>query len=395
MSLNGPVLWLEGSSPEGVTNLGLAFQLGGGVTFGVAYAVTVKNVGTQPLLVTNVSIQVTQGKASDWALGGTINYPNTIAPGTSAVLIGLQFTGAAASPGAIETCVLTLNSNSVTGSVLTFEFQAGVSSSTSPVGFGTQITATNFFQVPGAVGVAGSQTIGSSFTATFEMTCGTPTGGGGAGVTVTAVADATQGWSISPTTATIAQGASQTFTLTQAAAVAGGIQDDPIAATLTDSNGNVYNLEVYYVTPLLAQFAVLAGATEGAVMAIAGGAQPLLGQFEPTGNTDAPITFSRQYYVDQAHLNKIVNRLWLLFEREAAFSLTVTGSVINPSNTNPSSATLISAIGNEQLYITAGDLQITGSCITLTFTAAAGTSQFSLLGFILKLDEAGEVIENT
>ena len=184
-------------------------------------------------------------------------------------------------------------------------------------------------------------------------------------------------------------------------AVQGGNQDDTqsFTVTLTASSLTFY-IESYYQAPSLVPAFVLVGDQEQTLVGVSSSPVQLL-YFDITGGPeDLNITWSRQYYVDQPHLNKFLNRVWFLYERISSDGstpeLALFASVVNPENmpTSSDSIQLDTSTTDGKNQIGAFDVQVTGSCITLTFTAARNTA-LSVLGWILKLDEIGEVIEGT
>jgi hypothetical protein len=116
----------------------------------------------------------------------------------------------------------------------------------------------------------------------------------------------------------------------------------------------------------------------------------------PGSAPEDQVILARQYYIGQPQMNVIMNRLWLLYERLGATPITCTATCVNPNATLEATDTItLSSAKDGLLTIGAFDVQITGSCVNVTLSVPALTGIFSLCGWVFKVDEGGEVIENT
>jgi hypothetical protein len=112
------------------------------------------------------------------------------------------------------------------------------------------------------------------------------------------------------------------------------------------------------------------------------------------------VSWSRQYYIDSPQLNKILNRVWLLTEGYSGDpSIALAASVLSPDGERTALATLTPqqapTTSGDSLAIGVYSLEITGSCIKLSWAMPAGSGNISVLGWVLKADLGGEIIEGT
>lgn len=246
------------------------------------------------------------------------------------------------------------------------------------------------------VGFFGNVNIGTAYLSDlFTITNPTPTP-----ITITLTPDAPNGFALSGLTGSLLLAAFSGSTVTfkiQITPLSHSVQDDfnSVIAALIGHSSSVA-LESFFTSTLLTPAFILLGDQEETAVAI-NGSSSTASYYNAAGLlNDAAVLLSRQYYIDQPQINKSLNRIWLLFERLAAFTLSCVASVVNPKN-QPNTPTLqvVNASTDGTLGIGVFDFQITGSCVTITYSMPAGTGQFSLVGFVLKVDEIGEVIENT
>lgn len=220
-------------------------------------------------------------------------------------------------------------------------------------------------------------------------------------LTVVLTPDAASGYSIQDQIGSLTLLPNSSSTLTFKIGLnpnAAGFQDDSAAVviTITGQMGET-DLEAFYITALIIPAFILQGDQEATVVALRTATTlSFMNAFLPGLPVEDALSFSRQYYVDQPQLNKILNRVWLLYERLGAFTLALVASAVNPSAMPSSSASITAGATNDGL-LTIGvfDVQVTGSSIQLSFSLPPLGGVLSLLGWIMKLDEAGEVIENT
>lgn len=178
----------------------------------------------------------------------------------------------------------------------------------------------------------------------------------------------------------------------------GGNNDDLSAAVLSlVSYSASQNIEALYSAPAFTPAFTLIGDQEATALALEDAVNvPSLNYFDSTQACEEAMQLARQYFVDQLHLNKFLNRLWLLYERLGVFVMSCTGSVVNPKNMTSQTSQVTGDTATDGLIaIEPFDLQITGTCLNLTFDLAAGQGPVSLIGFVMKVDERGETIEGT
>jgi len=220
-------------------------------------------------------------------------------------------------------------------------------------------------------------------------------------VAVSLSADTAMGFSIVNQTGSLILSPLRASTLTfqvQLVPVTGGAQDDTEGFTVTLTvSGEQFTYEAFYVAPPIVPAFILQGDVEATVLALKTPvSSSVLASFNPQAACEDAAALSKQYYVDQAYLNKMFNRLWLLYERFGAFTLTLNASVVNPKGVPVKTATVTGSSATDGLLaIGALDLQLTGSCLNLAFALAANAGIVSLAGYVMKVDEGGEVIENT
>ena len=180
----------------------------------------------------------------------------------------------------------------------------------------------------------------------------------------------------------------------------GGFQEDTQAFTVTLGSGDATLVDSYYTSPVLVSYASLTGDLEQTVLALqdpsSGQASLNAFQYDLNGCEDQ-VSWSRQYYLDQPQLNKILNRVWLLYEvTPGVRNLRMFASVFSPDGELSVAPSFTPGQGDfGQLAIGVYSFEITGSCITLSWLLPASEGNISLTGWIVKGDLGGEVIEGT
>jgi hypothetical protein len=376
---------------------GEAFDTGPGCEF------TVNNIGNTDLVVSALNFSNVSGSLLDWDTG-SVTLPVTIAPGASAPLGFAYYTPqSTVAPGTIEVIQVTFVSNAISG-LQSYQIQG------TAVDLPTGIILSGYLLPIGAVQMPSLNlgTLVPGQVVSFEVVVHNPDSTlTNPPVTIAATALTAKGYAVTPASisANPESGGSFTVTLT-VPGTAAGLQDDVAALTIKTNtlSGTTCTFEVFYSVALIVPAFTLVGDQEATLVAFYPDPQtpPLsnavatLNAFTPALATEDAVSFSRQYYVDQPHLNKILNRIWLLYERYGAFTLECTASAVNPKNAASSSDTLTGdAATDGLLQIGCLDVQITGSCLNIAYSMAANSGILSIAGMLMKLDEEGEVIENT
>jgi len=242
----------------------------------------------------------------------------------------------------------------------------------------------------------GSVAIGTPYTS-YQFNIYNPTS---MPLTVLLSPDTGNGYSVNVVSGTnpIPAGNNLVFTL-GLTPLSGGIQDD-LAALVISIPGSSYsfNIESIYQAPSLASAFSLVGDQEQTVLALKTvAAASYLNYFDPSLPCEDVCQLARQYYFDQPQLNKNLNRIWLLYEQLGTVFLQCSASAANPKNTPVPTANLQTVTASDgKLNIGVLDLQISGSIIQLFYSVlGTTTAPFSIVGFVFKLDEGGEVIEGS
>lgn len=375
---------LINASPSGVLNLGVGLFGQPPFSFiGPTLLCDVFNDGNTPLIVSDA--QVTGPDFSDFfPIGAGLGpFPATVPPNSSMSLgaIGFKPTGPV---GVEETATLTFTSNATSG-LQTFTLK-GVPESNPVACFTAGFASDEGNRLAGDIRdiALGVQNI--------DPVPGNPA------ITITLVPKASAGFSLTtPNVLTLNPGDSAAINLHLVVPAGAGLQDITDALQLQMAGGATFTFEVFYVIAPFAPAFTLVGDELQTAVGLSTGGNPSVSYYDPDGLlNNGDVYLEKEYYVDQPHLNKILNRVWLLFERLKPFELTANVSVVNPKNQpSPPPATFSSSDTDGRLGIGCFDLQITGATLELTFSMPDGTGQFSLAGFLMKIDEAGEVIENT
>ena len=217
-------------------------------------------------------------------------------------------------------------------------------------------------------------------------------------VTVNLTFNGTAGFSLDPGgivgTQPIPPGGMVTFKMTLVPPK-GGNQDIVNAFTLASGlSGYTVLGEALYEAPAIVSAFSLVGDVEKTVLAMQDGELEYF-SMDPADELEDAAFFSKQLYLDQPQMNKQINRLWLLFERVAQSALLLDVATANPINVPAIFHKQLSLpnVTDGKLDIRVWDFQITGSVIEVTVTLEQGKA--SLVGFVFKVDENGEVIEGT
>lgn len=391
----GPAIQVVNASPSGILDFGPGQNVQPGASVhpvGPYFRVSAKNIGNSGLNVT--ALAITGPNAADFNYAPLAVLPVIVAPGATTDLGVITFLPTQLD-GTAETATLTITSNAIAGQQ-TFALK-GVSKDPT-------VLAT-LYSVNGSLAAGSSFVLdlgqviaGSTLSFTIELINNDPNPD--PAVTATATANVGAGFSITgpnPQSLNPQGPITKSWGVQLVVPAGSGTIDIPDSVTFALTGGVSFTFETFYeVAPFVPAF-TLSGTVEATAIALNGTGVSVASMFNPAGTlNDGPVLLSRQYYVDQPHLNKVLNRLWLLFERTFAFNIACQVTTTNPKNMP---ATALSGVSNTAtdglLGIGVWDLQLTGSVLNVTWQMPPAVGQFSLLGFLFKLDEEGEVIENT
>lgn len=179
-----------------------------------------------------------------------------------------------------------------------------------------------------------------------------------------------------------------------------GPQDDPAAVTV-QAQGSSFStdIEIQYQTPVLVSAYSLTGNREATVLALGSHVSVAIPFYFDSGTPcEDQCTLGRYYYFDQPQLNKNVNRVWMIYERLGTVVLDLAMGTTNPKNSaNPVAQVTLPTTNDGIPDILVFDIQLTGSMLALVFRPELqGTlAPLSIVGFVVKVEEGGEVIEGT
>lgn len=392
----GPAIRVLYASPSGTINVGPAPVGPASVNQTQPEPrVMVQNTGNQALTVTAVTLTDIVANPGDFTYNVINPLPQTIAPGASVILGSITCLPTRVA-GTTESTQLNITSNAIAG-VHSYTVEctaANAPTAAAPVAFVNDVAA--------ALGAFPSYDLGDVLATqvlTFDIKVRNADNVLADGnITVNCTALTAKGYSVSPASVSIAPGGLGVFHATLTVPAGSGVQDDLNSFSFTVTSGAYpFTFETFYSVAAFTPAFSLTGSQEQSVLALDASSVSTASYYNPAGTlNDEAILLQKQYYIDQPHLNKMLNRIWLLFERVASFVLSCVASTLNPKN-QPSTVlrTVANIATDGQLNVGVFDLQLTGSVITVTYSMPANTGQFSLVGFVFKVDEVGEVIENT